>query len=189
MRAASARAPQPMTTTSTDCAMVSGLSALEQDAMKLEITIDVDDLERAVEFYCEGLGLALVERTSDWARVELNGQTFWICLFEAGPHGPISRDFRRHWTPVHFDFIVDDVDKAVERALAAGGHLDREIKRNEPEPIGCHSDVANLSDPAGNGVDLLQRHPASPGIIVEDEAGGVPHVAEVAELLKLRSPR
>ncbi len=40
--------------------------------MKLEITIDVDDLDRAVEFYCEGLGLTLVERDPDWARVELN---------------------------------------------------------------------------------------------------------------------
>ncbi len=126
--------------------------------MRLEITIDVDDLERAVEFYCEGLGLSLVERSSDWARVELNGQTFWICRFGAGQHGPISRDFRRHWTPVHLDFIVDDVDKAVERALAAGGRLDGEVRRNELEPIGCRSDVANLSDPAGNGVDLLQRH-------------------------------
>ncbi len=128
--------------------------------MRLEITIDVDDLERAVEFYCEGLGLSLVERSSDWARVELNGQTFWICLFGPGPHGSVSRDFGRHWTPVHLDLIVDDIDRAVERALAAGGRLDGEIRRNEPEPIGCRSDVANLSDPAGNGVDLLQRLPA-----------------------------
>ena len=126
--------------------------------MDLEITIDVDDLDRAVEFYCRGLGLALVERTPHWARVELGGQTFWLCPLAAGPHGPITRDYRRHWTPVHLDFIVEDLDGAVERALAAGGRLDREIQRNEPEPIGCRSDVANLSDPAGNGVDLLERH-------------------------------
>jgi len=126
--------------------------------MKLEITIDVDDLDLAVEFYCGGLGLTLVERDLNWARVELNGQTFWICSFKAGPHGNITRGFQRHWTPVHLDFVVDNVDKAVERALAAGGRLDGEIRRNEPEPIGCRSDIANLSDPAGNGVDLLQRH-------------------------------
>lgn len=91
-------------------------------------------------------------------RNEQNGRTFWLCPFAAGPHGTITRDFGRHWTPIHLDFIVDDVDKAVERALAAGGHLDGEIRRMEPEPIGCLSDVANLSDPSGNGVDLLQRH-------------------------------
>ncbi len=89
--------------------------------MELEITIDVDDLDRAVQFYCGGLGLTLVERNPNWARVELNGQNFWLCAFEAGPHGNVTRDFRRHWTPIHLDFIVDDVDKAVERALAAGG--------------------------------------------------------------------
>lgn len=126
--------------------------------MELEITIDVDDLDRAVEFYCGGLGLSLVHREPRWARVELDGQTFWLCSFDAGPHGRITRDFGRHWTPVHLDFVVADVDEAVDRALAAGGRLDGEIKRNELEPIGCRSDVANLSDPAGNGVDLLQRH-------------------------------
>lgn len=126
--------------------------------MEVEITIDVDDLDRALEFYCGGLGLALVERNPDWARLELDGQTFWLCPFAAGPHGTITRDFGRHWTPIHLDFIVDDVDRAVDRALAAGGHLDGEIRRMEPEPMGCLSDVANLSDPSGNGVDLLQRH-------------------------------
>ena len=87
----------------------------------------------------------------------MDEQTFWLCAFAAGPDGAITRDFGRHWTPIHLDFIVDDVDKAVERALATGGCLDGEIRRNELEPIGCRSDVANLSDPAGNGVDLLQR--------------------------------
>jgi catechol 2,3-dioxygenase-like lactoylglutathione lyase family enzyme len=126
--------------------------------VELEITIDVDDLDRAVEFYCGGLGLSLVHRGPTWARVEFNGQTLWLCPCEAGPHGKISRDFQRHWTPVHLDFVVDDLDEAVAQALAAGGRLDGEIRRGEPEPMGCRADVANLSDPAGNGVDLLQRH-------------------------------
>ena len=126
--------------------------------MKLEITIDVDNLDRAIGFYCGGLGLTLVERNSICTQVELNGQIFWLCPFAAGPHGSITRDFGRHWTPIHLDFIVDDVDEAVECALAAGGRLDGEIRRNDPDPIGCRADVANLSDPAGNGVDLIQRH-------------------------------
>ncbi len=125
--------------------------------MKLEITIDVDDLDRAVKFYCQGLGLDLVDRTPDWARAELDGQTFWIYQFDAGPHGSIHRDYRRHWTPIHLDFIVSDLDRVLERALAAGGRLDCEVRRNEPEPLG-RCDVANLSDPAGNGVDLVERH-------------------------------
>jgi catechol 2,3-dioxygenase-like lactoylglutathione lyase family enzyme len=126
--------------------------------VKLEITIDVDDLDRAVGFYCGGLGLELVERTPDWARVRLPGQTFWIYRFDAGPQGPIARDYRRHWTPVHLDFIVSDLDAVLERALAAGGRLDRDVRRGAPEPLG-RCDVANLSDPAGNGVDLVERLP------------------------------
>lgn len=41
--------------------------------MKVEITIDVDvdDLGCAVEFYCEGIGLNLVELEKNWARAEL----------------------------------------------------------------------------------------------------------------------
>ena len=91
--------------------------------MRLEITIDVDDVDRAVEFYCRGLGLALVERHPDWAQVKLKEQTFWIMKLPAGPTGLISRDYHRHWTPVHLDLIVDNIDQAVERALAAGGRL------------------------------------------------------------------
>ncbi len=124
--------------------------------MKVEISIDVDDLDRAVRFYC-GLGLTLVERGRDWARAELDGRTFWIHRFAAGPGGPITRDFGRHWTPVHLDFLVEDLDAALARALAVGGRLEGEVRRNEPEPAG-RCDVANLSDPAGNGVDLVARH-------------------------------
>ena len=125
--------------------------------MNLEIAIDVDDLDRAVEFYCRGLGLKLVERKPGWARAELDGQTFWIYQFASGPQGPITRSYRRHWTPVHLDFIVNDLDEVLQQALAAGGRLDRPVRRNESEPVG-RCDVANLSDPAGNGVDLVQRH-------------------------------
>ena len=125
--------------------------------MKLEISIDVDDLDRAVAFYCRGIGLKLVERNVDWARAELDGQTFWIYRCAAGPQGAITRDYHRHWTPIHLDFIVSDLDEVLERALAAGGRLDCEVRRNEREPVG-RCNVANLSDPAGNGVDLVERH-------------------------------
>jgi catechol 2,3-dioxygenase-like lactoylglutathione lyase family enzyme len=124
--------------------------------MKLEICIDVDDVDRAVRFYGRGLGLSVVEHQREWAQVKLGEQTFWIMQIGDGPSGPIVRDYRRHWTPVHLDFLVDDIDGAVARALAAGGRLDREIQRQR-EPGGKHVDVANLSDPAGNGVDLVQR--------------------------------
>jgi lactoylglutathione lyase len=125
---------------------------LNGGAVELEICIDVDDVGRAVRFYGEGLGMAVVEHHSDWAHVKCGAQTIWIMKTPAGPQGAIERTYDRHWTPVHLDFRVDDIDRAVERALAAGGRLDRPIQRN-PE----RGDLACLSDPAGNGVDLVTR--------------------------------
>ena len=53
--------------------------------------------------------------------------------------------------------MVSDLDEVLQRALAAGGRLDRDIRRSQADPVG-RCDVANLSDPAGNGVDLVERH-------------------------------
>ncbi len=119
--------------------------------MEFEICIDVNDVDRAVEFYGRGLGLTVVEHHPDWAQVKLGDQTLWIMKVPAGAQGEISRDYRRHWTPIHLDLVVDDIDEAVTRALAAGGKLDREIQR------GPKGGLANVSDPSGNGVDLVCR--------------------------------
>ena len=117
--------------------------------MEFQICIDVDNVDRAVEFYGRGLGLTVVEHHSDWAQVKLREQTFWIMKAPAGMQEQISRDYRRHWTPVHLDFTVDDLDEAVKRAVDAGGKLEGEIQR------GAKGALANLSDPSGNGVDLV----------------------------------
>jgi predicted enzyme related to lactoylglutathione lyase len=117
--------------------------------MEFQICIDVDDVDRAVEFYGRGLGLTVVESHPDWAQIKLGEQTFWIMKTPAGAQGEISRDYRRHWTPVHLDFTVDDIDEAVKRAVDAGGKLEGEIQR------GPKGGLANLVDPAGNGVDLV----------------------------------
>jgi predicted enzyme related to lactoylglutathione lyase len=115
--------------------------------MKFEICIDVEDVDRAVAFYGQGLGLTVAKHERDWAQLKLGEQTVWLMKVESGSDGAISRDYGRHWTPVHLDIQVDDIDKAVERAVAAGGKLEK-----RPKP-----DLANLCDPSGNGVDLVQR--------------------------------
>ena len=117
--------------------------------MEFSICIDVDDVDRAVEFYGRGLGLTVVEQQPDWAQIKLGDQTCWIMKAPAGAQGQISRDYRRHWTPVHLDFAVDDIDEAVKRAVDAGGKLEGEIQHG---PKGA---LANMVDPSGNGVDLF----------------------------------
>ena len=66
------------------------------------------------------------------------------------PDGQSPRSYRRHWTPVHLDFAVADVDAAVERALAAGATLD------DPATTHAWGRIAHLADPFGNGFCLLQ---------------------------------
>ena len=92
--------------------------------------IDVAELERGIAFYCDGLGLSLKRRLSpSW--VELEGGN--LPIFLLGNRSPtaqlggtqIRRDFGRHWTPVHLDFIVRDIDAAVARLTALGAALDR----------------------------------------------------------------
>ena len=117
--------------------------------MEFSICIDVDDVDRAVEFYGRGVGLTVVEHHPDWAQVKIGEQTCWIMKAPAGAQGQISRDYRRHWTPVHLDFTVDDIDAAVKRAVDAGGKLEGEIQHS------AKGALANMVDPSGNGVDLF----------------------------------
>jgi catechol 2,3-dioxygenase-like lactoylglutathione lyase family enzyme len=87
----------------------------------LLVNIDVDDLDRGIRFYTGALGLRIGRRFGA-AAVELLGAEVPIYLLvkRAGTTpfagGRWGRDYRRHWTPVHLDFAVDDLDVAVERA-------------------------------------------------------------------------
>src|SRR5260370_18833353 len=106
--------------------------------------MDMEDVDRGVEFYGGGPGLTVGEHRPGWAQVKLGEQTFWIMKTPAGVQGQISRDYRRHWTPVHLDFTVEDIDEAVKRAVDAGGKLEGEVQR------GPKGGLAKLVDPAGN---------------------------------------
>jgi len=117
--------------------------------------IDVADLQRGIAFYCDGLGLALKRRLSpSW--VELEGGN--LPIFLLGNRSPttqlggtqIRRDFGRHWTPVHLDFIVPDIDAAVARLTALGATVDRPVQDAD------YGRMANMADPFGNGFDLIE---------------------------------
>lgn len=117
--------------------------------------VDVGDLERAIAFYRDGLGLTPGRRLgAQW--VEMLGASSPVDLL-AEPAGtaPVIgsdavRDYRRHWTPVHLDLVVADIEVAVRRAQAAGARLEREIQTKR------WGRLANLADPFGNGLCLLQ---------------------------------
>jgi catechol 2,3-dioxygenase-like lactoylglutathione lyase family enzyme len=121
---------------------------------ELHVYIEIDDLARGIAFYVDGLGLRVKRRlTPRW--VELDGAQTPIHLlarpepeFQTGEH-ILSKDFARHWTPVHLDFVVEDLEAAVERAVRAGAKLERRV-----DHPGLWS-LAALADPFGNGFDLI----------------------------------
>lgn len=123
--------------------------------LQLRVCVDVEDLEKGVAFYRDGLGLTPGRRLGAfWA--EMLGASSPVDLLSepagtpASPRSAAVRDYRRHWTPVHFDCIVPDVDAAVARAQAAGATLDREIQTKK------WGRLAVLADPFGNGFCLLE---------------------------------
>jgi len=124
--------------------------------MQLLVNVDVDDIERAIEFYRAAFGLHLGRRLFGGSVAEMLGASSMIYLL-AKPAGTMpsrqassARDYHRHWTPVHLDFEVVDIDAAVERAVAAGARLE-----NEPRSFNWGR-LAMLSDPFGHGFCLLQ---------------------------------
>ena len=124
--------------------------------MQLLVNVDVDDLERAIEFYRGALGLRLGRRLFAGSVAEMLGASSKIYLMAkpagsaTSPQGSSIRDYHRHWTPVHLDFEVEDLSAAVRRAVAAGAKLEGELQSFS---WGCQ---ATLSDPFGHGFCVLQ---------------------------------
>ena len=124
--------------------------------IELFANIDVDDLDRGVEFYTQALGLEVGRRLEAFSAVELVGACSRLYLLEkaAGTAPSASsqarRNYERHWTPVHLDLVVKDLDAAVQRAERAGATLESKTENHE------WGRVAFMADPFGHGFCLLQ---------------------------------
>ena len=100
--------------------------------MDLLVNIDVPDLGRAVAFYSEAFGLT-VSRRFGVEGAELSGWPVRLYLLQK-PEGSVGADdslrrYDRHWTPIHLDIVVDDLEAALSRAVAAGARVETEIRR------------------------------------------------------------
>jgi catechol 2,3-dioxygenase-like lactoylglutathione lyase family enzyme len=124
--------------------------------MEIRICIDVDDLERGIVFYAQGLGLRPGRRLgNDWVELLGGGSTIDLLANLSGtaPLGesnPQRRNYARHWTPVHLDFVVTDIDAIVQKLVSQGATLERPIQERR------WGRMANLADPFGHGLDLLE---------------------------------
>jgi lactoylglutathione lyase len=122
--------------------------------MSLLVNIDVDDLDTAIAFYRDALDLKVARRFGNGG-VEMVGSAAPIYLLAKKPgsaafkDGP-PRDYRRHWTPVHLDFVVPDIDAALAKARAAGARVEGDVR------VDKWGKIVLLADPFGNGFCLLQ---------------------------------
>ena len=130
--------------------------------MDFLVNLDVDDLERGVDFYGSLFGLQVGRRLGGYA-VELLGGPAPIYLLQknagsaatpdgsaATPDGSQQRHYGRHWTPVHLDFVVDDIESVTAKAIAQGARLE--------QPITTESwgSLALRADPFSHGFCLIQ---------------------------------
>jgi predicted enzyme related to lactoylglutathione lyase len=121
--------------------------------MDLFVNIDVNDLAKAIAFYERAVGVRVGRRFGSFG-VEMLGATSPIYLLMkpdgTAPSGATSevRRYQRHWTPVHLDFVVPDLDAAVDRAMEAGQRVKvkvRHIAGDASHPWPTHSATASAS--------------------------------------------
>ena len=100
--------------------------------------VEVADLDAAIDFYVNRLGHALLWRSETGAGLRLRDA-------EEMPELVLHTD---HW-PIATALRVDDVDRAIERFVDAGGSLQR-----GPEEIAIGK-LAVVEDPFGNALVML----------------------------------
>jgi predicted enzyme related to lactoylglutathione lyase len=124
-------------------------------AIDLLVNIDVDDLENAVAFYRDGLGLVPGRRLVGNIQEMLGGSSPIFLIEKSNGSAASStlsqqRDYRRHWTPVHLDFVVEEIADAINRAQRAGAILEGTLQSFD------WGKMANFADPFGHGFCLIE---------------------------------
>ena len=125
--------------------------------MQWLINLDVPDLAAAEAFYVAAFGLHAGRRFGDDA-LELLGAPCAIYLLRKPPGSApapapaVARDYARHWTPLHLDLVVEDLDAACARAIAAGARAEGPVRE---QAWGC---IAQFADPFGHGFCLIRFH-------------------------------
>jgi predicted enzyme related to lactoylglutathione lyase len=123
--------------------------------MEFLVNLDVDDLDAATRFYAAAFGFAAGRRFGAAGVEMLGGPAPLYLLFkQAGTPAAATtgqqRSYARHWTPVHLDFVVEEIDSAVRKAVAAGAQLE------QPVTVQPWGKLALMADPFGHGFCFVQ---------------------------------
>lgn len=127
----------------------------KRKTMKILVNIDVPEVRPAIDFYTAALPLSLARLIDDDV-AELTGPSATLYLLR-NPEGsrPVKdgesvRQYARHWTPLHLDFVVENVEEAAKRAIDAGALQESECVQWKG------SRCISFSDPFGHGFCLIE---------------------------------
>ena len=123
--------------------------------IKISVSIDVSNLKQAETFYIEALDCQkLRDQGPDMFVLTTENCDIYLQEKEAGSNPLVSseavRDYKRHWTPVHLDFLTEDIDRVVEKITQLGGV-------HEGGDNGDWGSIAYCADPFGNGFCVINE--------------------------------
>lgn len=122
----------------------------------VHLSIDVPNLEAGLRFYGNVFGFREKARPFPTMAI-LDANNVTVCMHEkatgtkSSPGGSDVRRYERHWTPVHVDVHVEDLDAVLEKVRAERGLVETEFRTQGPMP------VAFCSDPFGNGFCVIGK--------------------------------
>jgi catechol 2,3-dioxygenase-like lactoylglutathione lyase family enzyme len=111
------------------------------------ITVPTKDIDQAVEFYGEVLGLERSKQWGDMPAHEFETGNLTIVIWEPEAFG---QEFETHRDPIAFQ--VDDVEAAMKELEGQGVEFEGEIIDSGV----CHQVI--FRDPDGNMLDLHHRY-------------------------------
>lgn len=126
----------------------------------VHLGIDVPDLEAGLAFYGGVFGFAEISRPLKHLAV-LDAGNLTVCLHaraegsRPAPGLDDPRRYARHWTPVHADVHVADLDATLALVARHGGTVEAVFRSGGPRP------VAFCAYPFGNGFCVLGPPAAS----------------------------
>ncbi|HRF64195.1 MAG TPA: VOC family protein [Candidatus Competibacter sp.] len=123
--------------------------------IKISVSIDVSNLKQAETFYIEALGCKkLRDQGEGMSVISTENCDIYLQEKEAGtkpiPSDAVERNYGRHWTPVHLDFLTENVDEAVKKIIQLGG-------QHEGGESGDWGSIAYCADPFGNGFCVINE--------------------------------
>jgi PhnB protein len=130
----------------------------EQKSAAISVMLIVPDAEAAVAWYTDALGASELWNLGGVAALEISGAPFF--LHEVNPNNPAERSPDQiGGTSTRIELFVDDPERVLERALAAGASLGSHIEEHQ-RPWGMHRQ-GGFRDPFGHNWSVGDKSPLS----------------------------